>query len=240
MCRTQIPVQQGIPVRCGDGSETTDSVGGDGVVGRGAIHSQHEWLVAPKDEGAPSTLVLGRTVAPGTAPLGESGRKPPMVVGADERVKRAREDVVPGGGHDAEGTGRVPRGEQGEADAGDREVVSPCDEAVTDGVGVLVEGGVALGQGGCRVGVVGGEQGAACVGQGVVDLEARVGETDAGFLQGAKPSHGVWAGVRSAPCRLVNLVQHGIEPGAGDMGIEVAGGGVTVGHVAAHSYEIPL
>ena len=222
MCRTQTPVQQGIPVRCGDGSETTDSVGGDGVVGRGAIHGQHERLVAPKDEGAPSS---GRTVAPGTAPLGESGRKPPMVVGEDERVKRAREDVAPGGGHDAEGTGRVPRGERGKADAGDREVVSPCDEAVTDGVGVLVEGGVALGQGGCRVGVVGGEQGAACVGQGVVDLEARVGEADAGFLQGAEPSHGVWAGVRSAPCRLVNLVQQGIEPRAGDMGIEVAGGG---------------
>ena len=34
-------------------------------------------------------------------------------------------------------------------------------------------------------------------------------------------------------CRLVNLVQQGIEPGAGDMGIEVAGGGVTAGHAAA-------
>ena len=86
-----------------------------------------------------------------------------MVGGAEGRVKRAREDVVPGGGQDAEGTGRVPRGEQGEADAGDREVVSPCDEAVTDGVGVLVEGGVVLRQGSRRVGVVGGEQGAACV-----------------------------------------------------------------------------
>ena len=236
MRRTQTPVQQGIPVRCGDGSETADSVGGDGVVGRGAIHSQHEGLVAPKDEGAPSS---GRTMAPGTAPLGEPGRKPPMVVGAEERVKRAREDVV-GGGQDAEGTGRVPRGEQGEAGAGDREVVSPCDKAMTDGVGVLVEGGVALGQGGRRVGVVGGEQGAARVRQGVVDLEARVGETDAGFLQGAEPSHGVGAGVRSASCRLVNLVQQGIEPGAGDMGIEVAGGGVTAGHAAARSYEIPL
>ena len=172
-------MQQGIPVRRGDGSETTDSVGGDGVVGRGAIHSQHERLVPPKDKGAPSS---GRTVAPGTAPLGESGRKPPMVVGADERVKRAREDVVPGGGHVAEGAGRVPRGEQGEADAGDREVVPPCDEAVAHDVGVLVEGGVALVRGGCRVGVVGGELGAACVGHGVVDLEARVGEAYAGLL----------------------------------------------------------
>ena len=76
-------MQQGIPVWRGDGSETTNSVGCDGVVGRGAIHSQYERLVPPKDEGAPSS---GRTVAPGMAPLRESGRKPPMVVGADERV----------------------------------------------------------------------------------------------------------------------------------------------------------
>ena len=121
-------------------------------------------------------------MAPGTAPLGEPGRKPPMVVGAEKRVKRAREDVVPGGGHDAEGTGRGPGGEQGEADAGDREVVSPWDEAMTDGVGVLVEGRVVLGHGGRRVGMVGGEQGAARVRQSVVDLEARVRETDPGFL----------------------------------------------------------
>ena len=58
-----------------------------------------------------------------------------------------------------------------------------------------------------------------------MDLEARVGETDTGFLQGAEPSQGVGAGVRSASSRLVHLVQQGIEPGAGDMGIEVAGGG---------------
>ena len=90
--------------------------------------------------------------------------------------------MVPGGGHVAEGAGRVPRGEQGEADASDREVVPPCDEAVADDVGVLVEGGVALRRGGRGVGVVGGEQGAARVGHGVVDLEARVGEADAGLL----------------------------------------------------------
>ena len=140
-CARRKPLLQGIPVRRGDGSETADSVGGDGVVGQGAFHSQHEGLVAPKDEGTPSS---GRAVAPGTAPLGEPGRKPPMVVGAEERVKRAREDVVPGGGQEAEGTRRVPRGEQGEADAGDREVVAPYDEAMADGGGVLAEGGVAL------------------------------------------------------------------------------------------------
>ena len=95
MRRTQTPVLQGIPVRRGDGSETADSVGGDGVVGWGAFYSQHEGLVAPKDEGTPSS---GRTVAPGTTPLGELGCKPPMVVGTEERVKRAGEDVVPGGG----------------------------------------------------------------------------------------------------------------------------------------------
>ena len=42
-------------------------------------------------------------------------------------------------------------------------MVSPCEEAMADGGGVLAEGGVALRQGSRRVGVVGGEQGAACV-----------------------------------------------------------------------------
>ena len=45
MRRTQTPVLQGIPVRRGDGSETADSVGGDGVAGWGAFHSQHEGLL---------------------------------------------------------------------------------------------------------------------------------------------------------------------------------------------------
>ena len=90
--------------------------------------------------------------------------------------------MVPGGGHGAEGAGRISWGEQGEADAGDREVVPPRDETVADDVGVLVEVGEVLWRGGRREGVVGGEQGAARVGHGVVDLEARVGEADAGFL----------------------------------------------------------
>ena len=80
MRRTHTPVLQGIPVRRGDGSETADSIRGDGVVGWGAFHSRHEGLVAPKDEGTPSS---GRRVAPGTTPLGEPGCKPPMVVGAE-------------------------------------------------------------------------------------------------------------------------------------------------------------
>ena len=90
--------------------------------------------------------------------------------------------MVPGGGRGAEGAGRISWGEQGEADAGDREVVPPCDEAVADDVGVLVEVGAALWRGGRRIGLVGGEQYAARVGNGVVDLEARVGEADAGLL----------------------------------------------------------
>ena len=78
---------------------------------------------------------------------------------------------------------------------------------MADGGGVLAERGVALRWGSFSVGVVGGEQGAACVGQGVVDLEARVGETDAGFLQGAEPPYGVGAGDRNASCRCIHLVQ---------------------------------
>ena len=79
--RTQTPVLKGIPVRRGDGPETSDGVRGDGAVGRGAIHGQQEGLVAPDDEGSQGS---GRTVAPGTTPLGELGREPPMVVGAKE------------------------------------------------------------------------------------------------------------------------------------------------------------
>ena len=71
------------------------SVGGDGVVGRAAVYSQQEGLVASQEEGTPSS---GRAVAPGTAPMGESCCKPPMVVGTEERVEWAREDVVPRGG----------------------------------------------------------------------------------------------------------------------------------------------
>ena len=44
---------------------------------------------------------------------------------------------------------------------------------MTDGDGVFTEGRVALRWGGLGIGVVGDEQGAPCVGEGVVDLEAR-------------------------------------------------------------------
>ena len=97
-----------------------------------------------------------------------------MVVGAKERVEWAREDVVAKGGQETEGAGRVPGGEQGKANAGDREVVSPREESMTDGGCVLTEGTVALRRGDLGIGVVGGEQGAPCVGEGVVDLEACV------------------------------------------------------------------
>ena len=55
---------------------------------------------------------------------------------------------------------------------------------MTDNDGVLTEGKVALwgGGGGLGTSVVGDEQGTRCVGQGVVDLELRLGEADAGFL----------------------------------------------------------
>ena len=73
-----------------------------------------------------------------------------------------------------------------------------------------------------------------------MDLKARVGETYAGFLQGAEPPHGVGAGVRNASCRLIHLVQQGVEPGARDMRVEMAGQSVAAGHIAARSYEVPL
>ena len=78
-------------MRRGNDPETSDSVGRDGAVGRGAIHSQQEGLVAPEDEGSPGR---GRAVAPRTTPLRKPGREPPMVVGAKERVEWAGKDVV--------------------------------------------------------------------------------------------------------------------------------------------------
>ena len=78
-----------------NGPETSDSVGGDGAVRRGAVHSQQVGLVAQQEEGSPS---CGCAVAPRTTPLGEPGREPPMVVGAKERVEWAGKDVVARGG----------------------------------------------------------------------------------------------------------------------------------------------
>ena len=46
-------------------------------------------------------------------------------------------------------------GEQGKAYAGDRAVVPPREEPVTDGDGVLTEGRLALRRGGPSIGVVG-------------------------------------------------------------------------------------
>ena len=105
-----------------------------------------------------------------------------MLVSAKERVEWARKDMVARGKQETEGAGRVPWGEQGKANARDREVVPPREEPMTDGDNVLTEGRVALRRGGLGIGVVGDEQGASRVGKGVVDLEARMGEADAGFL----------------------------------------------------------
>ena len=110
-------------------------------------------------------------------------------VGAEEWVERAGKDVVARGRQEPEGAGCVPRGEQGKAYAGDREVVSPREEPMRDGDGVLTEGKLALRRGGLGIGLVGDKQGTRCVGQGVVDLEARVGQAYVGFLQGGEPPH---------------------------------------------------
>ena len=78
---------------------------------------------------------------------------------------------------------------------------------MADSGGVLTEGRVALRRGSLSVGVVGGDQGAACMGEGVVDLEARVGEADAGILQGTEPPYNVWAVDSGLPRRRIHLVQ---------------------------------
>ena len=65
-------------------------------------------------------------------------------------------------------------GNEGKANDGDREVVPPREESLTNGGGVFTEGRAALRRRGLGIGMVGGEQGAPCVGEGVVDLEACV------------------------------------------------------------------
>ena len=97
-----------------------------------------------------------------------------MVVGAKERVERARQNVVARDGQETEGAERVPWGEQGKANAGDCEVVPAREESMIDGDGVFTEGRVALRKGGLGIGVVGDEQGALFVGEGVVKMEARM------------------------------------------------------------------
>ena len=49
-------------------------------------------------------------MAPGMTLLGELGCDPPMVVGTEQRVKWAGQDVVTRGGLETEGEGRVPAG----------------------------------------------------------------------------------------------------------------------------------
>ena len=117
------------------------------------------------------------------------------------------------------------RGEQGKANAGDREVVPPREDPMADGGGILTEGRVALRGRSLSVGVVGGGQGAACMGEWVMDLEACVGRADTGILQRTEPTHCIWAVEGGLPRRRIRLDLQAIEPGAGDMGVEVVGGG---------------
>ena len=160
-----------------------------------------------------------------------------MVVGAEERAERARKDVVARGRQETEGAGHVPWGEQEKAYAGDREMVPPRSEPMIDGDGVFTKGRVALRMGGLGIVVVGDEQGASCV----ADLEARVGEADAGFLQAAEPRHRSRAAVSGPSCGRVHVVWQVVETGAGDVGVEVAGGGgVIAGHRTALAYSFSL
>ena len=115
--------------------------------------------------------------------------------------------MVARGGQQIEGAGCVPGGEQGKANAGDREVLPPREESMADGCGVLTEGRVARRRWGLGVGMAGGDEGTACMGEGVVDLDACVGEADAGILQGTEPLHCIRAVDSGLPRRRINLVQ---------------------------------
>ena len=74
-------------------------------------------------------------------------------------------------------------------------------------VGVFGEGGVALRWGGSGGGVVRDEKGSAGMGEGVVDLEASMGEADTRLLYGGLPSHRSRVVLRGEPSSFVYLVQ---------------------------------
>ena len=71
---------------------------------------------------------------------------------------------------------------------------------------------------------MGDEKGPAGMGEGVVDLEAGMGEADLGLLYGGQPSHRGQAIFRGEPCGFVHMVQQSFEPGSSDVGVEVARG----------------
>ena len=101
--------------------------------------------------------------------------------------------MVARGGQETQGAGCVLGGEQGKANWGDREVVPLRKASMADGAGVLPEGKVVLRRGGLGVGVGGGDQGAPCVGEGVMgegvmDLEACKGGSRRGDLVGDRAS----------------------------------------------------
>ena len=152
-----------------------------------------------------------------------------MVVGAEQRVKWARQDVVTRGRLKTEGAGLVPGGGggQGKAKASGSQVVAPREEAMTDGGGVFGERGVALWQRGPGGGVVSDEKGPAGIGEGAVDLEAGMGEADPGLLYGGQPSHCGQAVFRTEPRGSVHMVQQNVERGSSDVGVEVARGWLT-------------
>ena len=77
--------------------------------------------------------------------------------------------------------------------------------------------------------------GTTCMGEGVADLEATVGEANPGFLYGGQPSHRSRAAFGGEPCGCVHPVQQGVEPGASDVGVEVARGRLAAGWRAART-----
>ena len=78
-------------------------------------------LGAPEDQDPPGR---GCTAAVGIAPLGESGCNPLMVLGADKRVKWARQKVLRGR-LETKGAGLVSGGDREKAKASGSPVVAP-------------------------------------------------------------------------------------------------------------------
>ena len=73
---------------------------------------------------------------------------------------------------------------------------------------------------------MGDEKGLEGTGEGVVDLDASMGEANPGLLYGGQPSHRGRTVFRGKRCGLIHLVGQSVEARRSDSGVHLGGEGV--------------